>query len=188
MPRPLALALVPLALLATILAGCTQPTRLPPPEPSAAGEPLFASDEEALAAAFNAYGRYIRVSNTLSSSMDADTALLAEVAVVGHVEEVAESIEDLRAAGLRTEGQAEIRAFNLQQHFESANGDVSVLTYVCLDVTNLRVVDEQGQDKTPAERDDLVGLEVVFWAINGLDPDLKVASSKSWTGSDLCGG
>lgn len=187
MPRPITLVVLPFALLAAALGGCAQPTRLPPPEPSAAVEPLFASDEEALAAAFNAYDRYIRVSNTLSSSVDADTGLLDEVAVTGHIEEVAESIEALRVAGLRTQGQAEIRAFTLQQHFEDANGDVSVLTYVCLDVTNLRVVDEQGQDKTPADRDDLVSLEVVFWAINGLAPDLKVASSKSWTSSELCG-
>jgi len=188
MPRPLALALVPLLLLAAALTGCTQPTRLPPPEPSASGEPLFASDEEALAAAFSAYERYLQVSNTLSASVDADTGLLEEVAIPGHVEEVAASIEALRSQGLRTEGQAEIYAFNLQQHFEGSNGDVSVLTYVCLDVSGLRVVDGQGRDNTPPDRADFVGLEVVFWGINGPFPDLKVASSKTWSGSDLCGG
>lgn len=187
MPRLLALVVIPLALIAATLSGCTATTELPPPEPAREGEPLFATDEEALAAAYSAYATYVRVSNTLSASLDADVSLLEEVALKSHIAEIAESIETLRSQGLRTQGAAEIRSFSLQQHFEAANGDISVLTYVCLDVSGLRVIDADGDDVTPQDRQDLVGLEVVFWGLNDPLSKLKVASSKSWTGSDLCG-
>jgi len=77
MPRRLTLAVAPL-LLALALAGCTESTRLPPPEPPAAGEPLFASDEEALAAATAAYEEYLEVSNAVFREPPRNLAPLAE--------------------------------------------------------------------------------------------------------------
>jgi hypothetical protein len=177
---------VAIALVVTLTA-CTESARIPDADPSSEVAPLFASDDEALAAALDAYQSYIVVTNAVSASQDADTSLLSEVAVPSHVDTLSESIESLRAAGLRTEGQAVLEAISLQQTFEEANGDVTVVIYACLDLTNLRVVDAQGIDQTPPDREDLVGLEVELWAINDLAPYLKVAASEAWTDGDLCG-
>ncbi len=182
-------ALIGLAIALVVpLAACTDTTRIPEAEPSSDVAPLFASDEEALAAALDSYESYRVVTSAVSGSRDADTAVLSEVAVPTHVDELAESIEALRSEGLRTQGQPVLSSISLQQHFEEVNGDVTVVIYVCLDVTEFGVVDSLGVDQTPADRDDRVGLEIELWAMNDLAPELKVARSEVWRGSELCGG
>lgn len=182
-------ALVGLAIALVVpLAACSDSTRLPQAEPSSEVAPLFASDEEALAAATEAYRSYIVVSSAVSGSQDADTSLLAEVAVPTHVEDLSASIDSLRSDGLRTQGAPVPFALSLQQYFEEENGDVTVIVYVCLDVADYRVVNAAGVDQTPADRDDQVGLEVELWAINDLAPTLKVAQSETWSGAELCAG
>jgi hypothetical protein len=47
---------LPLLLITLVLAGCTQPDPMPTPPPTPSASPVFASDEEALAAAEEAYG------------------------------------------------------------------------------------------------------------------------------------
>src|SRR5690606_919779 len=50
---------LPLLLITLVLAGCTQPDPMPTPPPTPSAAPVFASDEEALAAAEEAYGKYL---------------------------------------------------------------------------------------------------------------------------------
>lgn len=185
MPRPLALALVPPMLLAAALGGCTPSTRLPPPEPSAAGEPLFASDEEALAAATAAYDEYLAVSNAVTGDPSVDLAELSPLTTSEYFLEVSEAVSALRRDGLRTVGSTRIQDVTLQQWVQGLEG-AEVAIYVCLDVSGALLVDPEGRDVTPADRSELVPLEVTLVAESSAS-ELLIARSDSWPQGDVCG-
>jgi hypothetical protein len=186
MPRRHALAVVPLIVLVALLVGCSGATRIPPPEPSSAVEPLFASDEEALEAATAAYEEYLVASNAVTSSADLSVAPIEELVTAEYLELFADSVEDLRSKGLRTTGSSVILSSELQQWFEE-KGLANVVLYVCLDVSGIRVVDGQGSDQTPTDRATVVGLEVGLVAAESSETALLVSSSVSWGEGDLCG-
>src|SRR5690606_7687607 len=56
---------LPLLLITLVLTGCTQPDPMPTPPPTPSSAPVFASDEEALAAAEEAYGKYLEESDQI---------------------------------------------------------------------------------------------------------------------------
>ncbi len=186
MPRRHALAVVPLIALLAALGGCSGETRIPPPEPSSAVEPLFASDDEALEAATEAYEEYLVASNEVTASADLSVEPIEELVTAEYLELFVDSVEHLRSRGLRTAGSSVVLSTELQQWFEEA-GLANVVLYVCLDVSGVRVLDEQGADQTPSERATVVGLEVGFVESESSATDLLVTSSDSWGDGVLCG-
>jgi hypothetical protein len=162
MPRPLALAVLPLALLAAALGGCTQPTRLPPPEPSAAVEPLFASDEEALAAATAAYEEYLAVSNAILQDGGREPERLLELVSAEVFETELEGFELFLQNDWRATGSTELEAIALQQVFDSGSGAVELVAYVCTDVSSNGVVDAEGVSQVSPDRPVIVAHEVLF--------------------------
>ena len=184
MPRPLALALVPLLLLAAALAGCTQPTRLPPPEPSAAGEPLFASDEEALAAATAAYEEYLAVSSAVFREPPRDLSLLEAVATPEFVANEKPLADRLNENGWVISGRSSIVGVELQQVFDDSPNSTVLLVYVCLDVSGARILDSAGEDVTPTDRADEVTLEVEFVAES--EDQILVNRSELWANRLTC--
>lgn len=184
MPRPLALALVPLLLLAAALGGCTPSTRLPPPEPSAAGEPLFASDEEALAAATAAYEEYLAVSNAVFRQPPRDLRPLEGVATSEFIENEEPFAEQLDENGWSISGLSTLIGVELQQIFDGPSDSAVLVVYVCLDVSGARVFDAAGVDVTPADRADEVTLEVEMIATSA--DVLLVNRSELWANSITC--
>ena len=182
-------ALVGLAIaLVAPLAACTQATRLPEAEPSSEIAPLFASDEEALAAATAAYEEYLVASSKASSSPDSDRDALRALTTPLYFEELSQAIDGLHAMQQRTEGLTRLASSTLQQSFEEPGGIATVIMYVCIDVSPVRVVDFSGVDLTPSDREVLVSLEVEMLADRESPPQLRVARSESWAGGDQCGG
>ncbi len=184
MPRRLTLAVAPL-LLALALAGCTESTRLPPPEPPAAGEPLFASDEEALAAATAAYEEYLEVSNAVFREPPRDLSLLETVATEQFIREERALADLLDSNGWVIQGRSELLGVQLQQWFQDSAESSTLTIYACLDVSSTRIVDQDGADVTPAERASKVTLEV---ELTGDSPeDLLINRSELWQDSIVCG-
>jgi len=72
--RPTVIALV-FALVAGLTA-CTETARIPDAEPSPTATPLFASDEEALAAAVAAYEEFLTVLDGLLQGSNQDASEL----------------------------------------------------------------------------------------------------------------
>lgn len=162
MPRPLALALVPLLLLAAALTGCTQPTRLPPPEPSAAGEPLFASDEEALAAATAAYEEYLAVSNAILQDGGRDPERLLDLVSEEVFETELEGFRLFQQNDWRATGATKLQTVTLQQVIDGSDGLAEVVAYVCTDVSSNDVVDAGGVSQVLPDRPSIVAHEVLF--------------------------
>lgn len=160
MPRRPALVVAPLTLLVLLtatLAGCAEPTRLPPPEPSAAA-PLFASDEEALAAATAAYEEYLAVVDAALAS-PSEAPLLEVVASGEALSEVQESVAEFVDEGYVLEGLRVLGGATLQQVFVE-DDETTVVAYFCEDLTRVALVDSNGSLLTTEDRPDFTVFEV----------------------------
>ena len=187
MSRRRALAVVPLVVIVAALVGCADATRIPPPEPSSAIEPLFASDEEALEAATEAYEQYLVASSSVTASADLSVEPIEDLVTAAYLDREIPALGAYSDGGFRSVGSTRLLSSELQQFFEDGSGQSTVIIYVCLDVSGIRLVDESGADVTPTDRANVVGLEVEM--ITGSDETgslLLVNRSEQWAGAALC--
>lgn len=161
MPRRLTLAVAPL-LLALALVGCTESTRLPPPEPPAAGEPLFASDEEALAAATAAYEEYLEVSNAVLRDGGANPERLSDYLAPEVFKSELEGFNLFLENGWRATGSTTLSSIAVQQVINGPGDQAEVVVYVCTDVGGNDVIDEGGVSQVDPNRPTIVAHEVVL--------------------------
>lgn len=182
MTRRLALAVVPLVLLVAPLAACAESARIPPPEPSATVEPLFASDEEALAAATEAYEEYLAVLDTALQQPAIRDAPFAEIAVGPALDEAVESMETFVEQGLRIVGRREVTNTQFQQSVASEDR-VAIQIYVCESVANLDILNADGVSLVQPERPDLTAFEVTLLADERV---ILVEERIVWEGGGVC--
>ncbi|PJJ71644.1 hypothetical protein CLV46_1195 [Diaminobutyricimonas aerilata] len=173
------------ALVAAVaLAGCTTPTEDPPESPKPSAAPVFASEEEALAAAEEAYTAYLAMSDEIATGGGKDPERMRGLVTADQFEEEIASFAMYSERALRLSGSSSFRNFRLQQ-LHQEGGRVDIAAYACLDVSGTRLVDEEGQDKTPNPRPDLVPLELRFENA-GAPPKLLLAASDVWEGGGVC--
>lgn len=137
-----------------MLAGC-----VPDPEPSPTPTAAFATEEEAFAAAEEVYRAYNDAGNARrAGSPDADPQqFLAGAALESDID----TQNMLVADGLSAAGVATIISLKGKASDLAANASTVVMT-VCTDVSALVILDGAGADVTPADRGDMVALEVVL--------------------------
>lgn len=150
----LLLALGTVAFATGPLVGCT-PRPTPTPTPTAA----FATEKEAFAAAEEVYKAYNEAVNDARGNKQ---ALEPEGFLTGEVL-AAESAasQTLAESHIHLEGHTRVLAFS----GVSADKGVAVSTVVarvCLDISNVRAIDAEGNDVTTAGRSDIYGLDVEF--------------------------
>lgn len=178
---------LPLALLiaasAFALTGCSPEAAVPSAPPSAEAEPLFASDEEALAAAEAAYAEYLAVTDLVYGEGD-DVEKLREVATGEVLEEDFQRAEDFAAQGLRTQGGTRLLDFEIQQHVRGDASTTEVVGYGCVDTMTLTVVDDNGTDIGDPSREPTATYELTFTSDeNGT---LLLSRSTFWTAGPEC--
>lgn len=166
-----------------VLTGCVGGDPLPtlPPEPTSA--PIFASEEEALAAAEEAYAAYSEVSAQISMDGGADAQRIAQYVTDEQLASELATAEYYESNGLRASAPPTTSLFTLQQYSE-LQGMVEVVVYVCVDVTDVAVLNESGADVTPTDREPVVALEVTL--IGEGSRDLLIASTEVWPGTSFC--
>ncbi|THG28507.1 hypothetical protein [Naasia lichenicola] len=176
-------AAVLIAGLATVLVlvACAPTAEAPTPTASStAPTPFFASDEEALAAATAAYESYLEVSDQIAADGGADPTALKPLVSVEEYERQEQSFLGFTERGLHAEGSSQVDSERLEQ----ANlvvGNVSI--YLCLDVSEVRLMDDAGVDNTPVDRMDRLPLQVAF-ASEG--ESLLISQSSVWSGDNFC--
>lgn len=182
MSRRLALAVLSLVLVVAPLAACTESTRIPPAEPPSATEPLFASDEEALEAATEAYEEYLLVLDGLLQSpkiVDSDFDGIA----TGEALEIArDSIQQFIDDGLAITAPRRIGKAELQQVIEGAES-VEVVVYFCEDVSGITLIDREGRSLTTEDRPDHATFEVT---VAFTDSAALVADRSFWSNESSC--
>ncbi|GAA1939270.1 hypothetical protein [Agromyces allii] len=180
-PRARHLALVATAAaLALALSACSadaEPTPSASPAPTEAA-PIFASDEEALAAAVAAYDRYLDVTQQIGEDGGANAERILEVATQDYANQEIPNYESLAQHEYRVVGRGTIDAPRLMER----SGSV-VRIYGCVGVGTTRVLDASGVDITSSERPTTIPLQLSFEAKNDT---LLVADSDVWSGDDFC--
>ena len=177
-----ALVLAGTTLLA--LVGCVPDDDPVIPDPLPSSTPIFASDEEALAAAEEAYGAYLAVSDQISMEAGAHSERIAPFVTDAYFDELDAEFTKFTESGVHTDGATTFDGVELQQYVDDTAGSATISVYLCLDVANVRVLDSSGADVTPAVRQSRLALEVRFEA--SVDKPVLVDGSEVWSGADFC--
>ncbi len=180
---PLSRAIAPIAILAALaLASCTAPESEAEAEPTVAPteEPVFASEEEALAAAEEVYSAYVGAINDALGSGGDEVTDLEGFAFPEVADAQREGFEQYRSGGLRAIGEITVDNFNLQSDWRAQ----SLVFYVCRDVSNVDVLNSNGESVVSADRLDRGGFEAeIEMSVNG---SLKVSRDDAWSGESFC--
>ena len=177
--RPLALV-VPVLVLA--LVGCSSPTVIPPAAPPSDEAPLFATDEEALAAATAAYEEFLAALDSKLQDPPAEDIDLGDFASSQALDEATESVDRFVTQGLRITDARAVIATELQMFSELSAG-VEVVIYACESVEGVDLLNTDGESLVEEGRPDLSGWEaaVIF---NG--ESVSVDSRNQWAGEGVC--
>jgi hypothetical protein len=165
------------------LASCANPRPGEMPVPTPSVTPVFASEEEALAAAGDAYQRYLDVSNAIAQAGWVDTSGFESVETGAALQDELEVVADYVAAGYRQVGSTTFDRLTLQQISDGGAGELELVVYLCLDVSSVDLVHAQGDSVVGADRPARQPLEVEF---RQFDHVLMISRSDAWTGNDFC--
>lgn len=170
--------------LALALSGCIgAPDPTPTPSPPTSAAPIFASDEEALAAAEAAYERFLKASTAVTNDGGADAARLDAVATGRVLNEERDAATRFQDQGIRTRGVVEFRVEDLQA-VEADSSGASITLYVCDNLRGLDVLDADGNSLVVEGR--VVDVPYTV-AVEGADADsLKVSERELWTRDNFC--
>lgn len=170
--------LLTLLVLTTACAACSG-LKLRPTPPTQV-QPVFASDDEAVAAAVETYERYLAVSAEIDADGGAGAERVLEVTTEPYGLDVLAEYRRMRAARERISGAAMLTSSRLVE----IDRDRTRLTIaMCVDVSGMRVINESGEDVTPP-REDRVALEVAFRSANAVR--VRLDGSVLATGDHVC--
>lgn len=168
-----------------LLTGCTlaSPEASPTPTPSAT--PVFASEEEALAAAEEAYAAYEHAVDVSLTTYD--RSALATVSRGQALEVAVESSESFEAQGRVLMGSSRTEVTELVHPGGLVDGSSfePLSTYACLDVSNTDVLDASGISVVREGRETLFP-EVVLFEFDVDLGVLLVVSVEIWEGENFC--
>ena len=166
----------------TVTAPPASASPVPRPTEALGAAPVFASNDEALAAATAAFGEYQSMSNTIAHEGGTDPQRIENFAMGTVLESELGIYKTLSTGGLRLVGDLAFDSLAIQ----SANLESGAVTaYVCLDVVNTDVVDGNGLTVVPPGRPDRYPLQISFIRDPSSDR-LLVEKSDSWSGSNFC--
>ncbi|BAU98822.1 hypothetical protein [Aurantimicrobium minutum] len=174
------LPVLAISIASLTLVGCSTTTPEAIPTSSAVEQaPAFASDEEALAAAQAAYAEYLSVSDQIARDGGANPERLKPYVTNDQFQLDQQNIAKFRDLGFHSEG---VSTFD---NFHVANSDVNTYSaYLCVDVSNSKLIDSSGNTVTPEGREDRWPLLVSFDFSN--PGSVLIKGSETWAGKNFC--
>lgn len=183
-PR-LGAALAAAGLLAVAFTGCTPGAALiSTPTPTVAS-PVFASDEEALAAAVAAYEAYAAASQQITDEGGEGPDRIDPFVTPSFAETVHAEFADFREAGNHYRGTITADTESLVEWYQSGNS-ASASIYLCRDVSRVRVFDPEDKDITPPDRQERVPTQVFVLSKTDSPTTLLVDGIEKWSGDNFC--
>jgi hypothetical protein len=167
-----------------LLAGCVGPAPTPTPT-EAVSEPVFASEEEALAAAEEVFAKYVEASTKMATSGGTDLSGFDGLVTSRLLAEETQSGQDLHGRGEHLQGAFGYSGFSLQQFDQSDPQQVFLQAYACLDLSNVAYVNSSGEVVSdPASAS--APLDVVMTTTSSAPTKFLVERADKWTGVDFC--
>lgn len=164
------------ALLASACVPGADPT--PSPTPTVQPTPLFATEEEALAAARESYSKYLAVAAEVVNRGGRQPEDLQEVLTGTQLELETQAANNLESAGAYIEGSARLVSMRIQSF-----DDTSVQTYACVDYSDLVLHRANGSVENLAVGDPVVPLELGFRVVA---KTMLLGSQSNWDGATFC--
>jgi len=175
------------AVVALTLVACVPDDEPVRPDPSPTAEPIFASDEEALAAAEEAYAAYLAVSDQILQDGGLEPDRLLHVATEKLYADAIGGFDKFASNGWRAVGSTAFDSLQLQSYDASAPpGEPLVVIYACVDLSGIDVIDSSGVSVVSATRVSRSPYQVALTLVDVDDPDLLVAGDEPWDGGDYC--
>ena len=176
--------MVALATATALLSGCA-PTAPPAAEPPPTiSQPIFASDEEALAAAEAAYARYLAVSDQIAQDGGKNPERIDALAESAARDLVYASAQQYIDANAHLVGSTVLSSVELQESQTSIDGRATISIYACVDVSNVDVINQDGDSLVTGSRPDKQAFEVLMAGASA--GSLLVESQDVWTGESIC--
>lgn len=178
--------LIPLATLGLLLtSGCTAAG----PEPGAsespsAGEPFFASEEEAVEAALAVYEEYNAMADQIMADGGAEPERLAPFVDEALLESQTAGFERMQEEGVVGSGDTSFQLHQIQQGPELGTSGLFLTAYVCLDVSETDLRDANGDSTVNPDRLDRIPNEVA-WTIDA-DGSVRISKDSPWTAENFC--
>lgn len=181
--RPAAVALVMVAALS--VSACAPPSPAKPPKPSPSSTALFATDEEALAAAEEAYREYLSVVDGVLQAGGSDTTGLRAVAAGAALDQALSDAGEFASLGYRTVGTTALNAIVLQRVGVEAEDVTRVVdAYVCEDASQVDLINAEGTSLVSDSRPPLTPFQVSFGREG--KRGLVLTNRSAWDGEDVC--
>ncbi|NQX28313.1 hypothetical protein HQQ81_13280 [Microbacteriaceae bacterium VKM Ac-2854] len=175
-----------LALTCLALSGCVGEEPTSAASPTVTNTSLFASNDETLAAAVAAFQRYLDVQNAVASDPSLSLGVFDDVTIDPLLSVEINGATKQRDSGLLRTGQVKVDSPILEYSEYQPDGRLLVRAFVCLDMTDTRILDAQNSDVTPASRDDRVELHVFAFTKTAGSSDLIMGRSELWQYDGRC--
>lgn len=183
MPRRPHALVAPLLVLAMV--GCTPTTVIPPASPPSAEAPLFASDEEALAAATAAYEEFLAVSSQILQDGGREPERLIPLVSEEIYQTELEGFNEFQVNGWRAVGESELIEADLQQHIPGGSSNTQVVIYSCIGLAGTDVVSaDSGESVIASDRPEVLAFEVAFES--NPEGSLVIVEERLWSEAEIC--
>lgn len=164
-----------------LLTGCGGGDPIPTLPPTPSSTPIFASEEEALAAAEEAYAEYQAAVDHALQTLDESG--LDEVAVDPALKAAKDSVERLKSSGSHQVGETVVESVSptdLSPLLDGSGTDDPQI-YACLDLRSVAIIQDDGTSSSSSL--DRFPMIVTFEV---RDSRLLVALEEVWDGDNFC--
>jgi hypothetical protein len=169
------------------LTGCVQRDAIVTPAPVSSAKPIFANEQDALAAAEKAYAAYNDVSNKILQAGGLNPERIDAVVSAQLAADEIKGFQKYVERGYRSIGKTTFDHVVLQQYSPgSIHGSGIVSIYVCVDTSGVDVLDANGTSVVDTSRPSRMGFEVGFEAGPSPSHLLRVSSNDVWDSGDIC--
>jgi hypothetical protein len=164
--------------------GCASAPKPAPTSSSPTAAPVFASDEEALAAATEAYANYQEMADAIDSEGGQAPERITPFVSERFLPEALHQSDGFRDSNARSVGSTTF-VVDAPQHMSYSDPKNTVVSlYICDDVTAVDVVDESGNSLVSDTRVAVTPFAVSF--VLSTSRKLVVDSRDVWEGDNFC--
>jgi hypothetical protein len=169
-----------------LMMGCQhERSPLKPPTQSVDAPPYFTSDHEALREGLEGYSAYLAMSDAITQSGGVDPQRIAPYVSDNLLPSFIEGYDALRAKGLRSTGSTAYDSGRLQSWETDSLSGASVSVYLCVDVGQVHILDNSGNDVTPAGRAPRIPMLATIDVGESM-PNAVLTENEPWSGESFC--